>query len=104
MPNDRVMASSPVVNVERRCCDLCNSVRLLEGLSPICHGLADGPTVASDDQAATDAAWAILEAGGTAVDAAIAVASSKNNKEDKEGVTHTKGTCLRACAKSSHSR
>jgi gamma-glutamyltranspeptidase/glutathione hydrolase len=33
---------------------------------------AAGAAVASDDQAATDAAWAILESGGTAVDAAIA--------------------------------
>jgi len=33
---------------------------------------AAGAAVASDDQAATDAAWAVLEAGGTAVDAAIA--------------------------------
>lgn len=33
---------------------------------------AAGAAVASGDQAATDAAWAVLEAGGTAVDAAIA--------------------------------
>jgi gamma-glutamyltranspeptidase len=33
---------------------------------------AAGAAVASDDQAATDAAWAVLESGRTAVDAAIA--------------------------------
>lgn len=33
---------------------------------------AAGAAVASDDKAATDAAWAILEAGGSAIDAAIA--------------------------------